>query len=124
MDITIVGNTVTAAHAIHHCATRRVAELQAARLDLIAHGWRVGELSSQDRPRRPLKLPGERMMTWLDGSLADERAQGLVAWRGPSRYDATTDEIVVDACAGLPLLVLSQRGEVAEALAIVRRWLG
>ena len=99
-----------------HCATPRDAQLTAARAALGYEGWKVRGLASTDGNRRPLILPGEAMMAPLDGARSDERAQGFAA----SRDGAA---LTIDACAGLPVLVTVERGDTAEARAIIARYL-
>lgn len=102
---------------IHRCATRRVAQILATALELRASGWAIAWPSSQHRFRRPLLLPGERMREPLDGTRSDERAQGFTAHRG-------NDCLTVDACAGLPPLVLAEHGDTTDARRIVEWHLG
>lgn len=124
--ITIDGTTVHVQRAsdeqtevtVHHCATRRVAQVTAAELELRAAGWRITGLSTTDQPRRPLLLPGERLGASLDGARSDERAQGFAARRG------SADLLVVDACAGLHPIVLAELGDTAEARRVVEWHLG
>ena len=106
----------------HTCATRRVAQILAIELELRDAGWTVRGLASSDQPRRPLILAGEAMCWPLDGRRSDERAQGFSARRSPDVRG--TDVITVDACAGLPLLVLAERGDTAEARRIIEWHLG
>lgn len=119
--ITIDGLTVheqrSNEHIIHTCATRRVAQILAAELELQAAGWSTHDLSSMDRPRRPLLLPGEKMREPLDGRRSDERTQGFTAHRGD-------DFLTVDASANLPPLILAERGDTAEARRISEWHLG
>lgn len=117
----------------HACATRRVAQVTAAKLALRAAGWHVDGVGTTDGNRRPLALPGERAGQLLDGSLSDQRAIGFTAWRisdervraGDSASARTADAVLrVDACAGLPLLVTEDRGDTAAAREIVAWYLG
>lgn len=101
----------------YRCTTRRVAQVLAAELELRASGWAVRGPCSQYPFRRPLLLLGEKMGVPLDGALADDRAQGFTARRG----DAV---IVLDACAGMPALVLSEYGDTTEARRIAEWHLG
>lgn len=102
----------------HHCATRRVAQILAAELELRAAGWTISGPSSTDGFRRPLLLPGESMGAVLDGSRSDERAQGFTASR------RGTDRITVDACAGMLPLVLAEIGDTADARRVIEWHLG
>lgn len=106
----------------HTCVTRRVAQILAAELELREAGWTVTGIGSADGPRRPRLLPGERMNEPMDGLRSDERAQGLTIRRGLDL--GGTDVLTVDACAGLPPVVLAERGDTAEARRIVEWHLG
>jgi hypothetical protein len=123
MTTTIVSDGLTvyeqrdAEQIVHHCATRRVAQVLAAELELRLAGWTIVGLSSADHPRRPLLLPGEKMGWPLDGTRSDERAQGFTARRGE-------DTLVVDTCAGMPTLILAERGAATKARRIVEWHVG
>ncbi|MGN6107218.1 MAG: hypothetical protein ACTHU0_19075 [Kofleriaceae bacterium] len=127
-SVTVDGNIVHEQRAgeqrVHRCATHRVAQVLAARLELEAAGWSVEGPSTTDGMRLPLVLPGEPMGQALDGSRADARAQGFTAFRGGSGRRSALDVLRIDACAGLPLLVLEDRGDTAEAISTVRWHLG
>lgn len=101
----------------HRCATRRVAQVLAAELELRASGWAIRGPCSQHPFRRPLMLPGEKMGVPLDGAMSDERAQGFTARLGEAI-------IVVDACAGLSAIVLDEHGDMSEARRITEWHLG
>lgn len=116
MQTTVIGNTTTEPNTITH-ATEREAQLYAARRELEAAGWSVRGPASSDGHRRPLLLPGESMRTPLDGRRSDERAQGLCAW-------SPIGTICVDACAGLPIVVLWDEGDTASAREILAHYLG
>ena len=81
-------------------STPRELQIWLARQALEALGWECFNLSSADHPRRPLLLAGEAMNFPLDGSRADERGQGFIAKLGET-------SIFVDACAGLPLNIVT-----------------
>lgn len=117
IDGTDVYEQQDATRIIHRCASRRVAQVLAAVLELRAAGWAIGGLSTSDHPRLPLLLPGERMMTPLDGRRSDERAQGFVATRGD-------DRITVDACAGMAPHVIYECGDTVEVRRIVEWHMG
>jgi len=119
VDGTIVHQQFPGEHRTHKCATRRVAQVLAARLQLEAAGWRVDPPSTTWPFRRPLLLPGERCGQPLDGNRSDERATGLVCWRGGDGPRDAEDLLVVDATAELPIAVLEERGDTAEARSVV-----
>lgn len=103
---------------VHHCATRRVAQILAATLELQSAGWSTCGLSTRDGARRPLLLAGERIGALLDGSLSDQRAQGFTASCGDA------GSITVDACAGMPTIALAEYGDTTEARRIIEWHLG
>lgn len=109
---------------LHRCATRRVAELAAATSALRAAGWTVRGPDTRAGWRRPLLLAGERCGEPLDGARSDERCQGLVIFRGGGVDATSPDALVIDACAGLPLAVIEDRGVTTAARAIVALYLG
>ena len=118
LDGAIVHHEQDDTRTTHTCATRRVAEVLATKLELESAGWVSSSgLSSSDNPRRPLLLPSEHMGLPLDGTRSDERAQGFTARRGD-------DWLVVDACAGMAPRVVDERGDTVEARQIVERYLG
>ena len=45
----------------HTCASRRVAQVTATRIDLESKGWAVSGIGAGDDIRLPLLLPGEKM---------------------------------------------------------------
>jgi hypothetical protein len=98
-------------------ATARETDIAIATELLEAWGWTVTREAKYTR--RPAKLPGEKVGQVLDGSLSDQRAQGLTATKrsqGSIRWDSL---IEIDCCAGLPVLVAREvthgSGSVAEA---------
>lgn len=132
MTITVDDSTVHCGAIRHLCATKRTAQITAATLALRDAGWTVVGPASGLGYRRPLALPGERMCQPLDGSLADQRAQGFTVWRHDGSINPDTGvgprtaarAITIDACAGLPLLVTEERGDVAEAREIIEWYIG
>lgn len=106
-------------HRMHHCATRRVVQVLATRLKLEAAGWSVALPATTWPFRRPLALPGESGGQPLDGTRSDERATGLVCWRGGHGPRSADELLVIDATAVLPIVVLEERGSTTEARAIV-----
>lgn len=125
MTITLDNKTVHDSNdgSIYHCATRRTAQIRAAKLALQERGWRISGVGTDDGIRRPLLLAGEKMCQPLDGSLSDQRAQGFTAWRSAdpqvSSWVMSDDMITIDACAGLPLVMIRERGDTAEAREII-----
>lgn len=120
MPVVVVDGTVVhvqRAHerSTHRCATRRVAQALATRLQLEAAGWRVDGPSTAWAFRRPLLLPGEHCGQPLDGSRSVDRAIGLVCWRHGHSARSAADLLVIDASADLPAAVLDERGDTAEA---------
>src|SRR5690606_20410574 len=109
---------------LHRCATRRVAELAAATSALRAAGWAVRGPDTPAGWRRPLLPAGERSRQPLDGARSDARCEALVIFRGGGVDETSPDALVIDACAGLPLAVIDDRGVTTTARAIVALYLG
>lgn len=109
----------------HTFATARTAQVHHC-IELVrAAGWRVEHLGQRHHGwRRPWLLSDEKMMTPLDGGLADERAQGFTARLGTQAVKPDDPTIVIDACAGLPVRVLFEQGDTTVVRGIVTQILG
>lgn len=97
-------------------ATERAAQIYAARETLREFGWAIEFPSSTDGFRLGLLAPGEK---WgpLDGSRDNERAQGFVATKDGHR-------VVVDASAGMPVVLTCETGVPDELRGVVDEFLG
>lgn len=126
--IDLDGNTVTIYRAFGDrtetltivCVTRRAAEVRVAMAELEAIGWRTCYPVILSHFRRPIgattsAAPGHP----FDAAYVDAHALGFTAHaRGESGAHAT-----VDACAGLPVLLVNVRGDIDEVREVVAKWL-
>jgi hypothetical protein len=123
VDGSVVHEQHLFARRVHRCATRRSAKVLAARLQLKVVGWHSDLPSSEWRFRLPLLLPGERGGVPLNGSCTDERAIGIVCWRGGDGPRSAPSLLVVDASVGLSIAILEERGDVRAARDVVAWYL-
>ncbi len=133
MNVQLEANVVTVTgdglREVTRCATRRVAEVYAARRSLQLRGYNVAGPSGLWRStawRRPIALRGEHSLHTLDSALADQRAQGLVV---SVRCGAVSQApvVVIDACVGFPVCTLLRWGSAAaieEIITTAEQWLG